>query len=77
VGAGAPPRESRGLRGLGPAAAALAAALRIHLRPRRRRYSADVQHSAGYKEPHTTRRYDSGRDSLDRNAAYTVAAYLA
>jgi hypothetical protein len=25
----------------------------------------------------TTRRYDHSRDSLDRNAAYTVAAYLA
>jgi hypothetical protein len=25
----------------------------------------------------TTRRHDHSRDSLDRNAAYTVAAYLA
>ena len=29
------------------------------------------------KDPRTTRRYDVSRDSLDRNAAYTVAAYLA
>ena len=32
---------------------------------------------AGHKDPRTTRRYDHSRDSLDRNAAYTVAAYLA
>jgi hypothetical protein len=31
----------------------------------------------GHKDPRTTRRYDHSRDSLDRNAAYTVAAYLA
>jgi integrase len=36
----------------------------------------DVQDYAGHKDPRTTRRYDA-RDSLDRNAAYTVAAYLA
>ena len=29
------------------------------------------------KDPRTTRRYDHSRDSLDRNAAYTVAACLA
>jgi integrase/recombinase XerD len=29
------------------------------------------------KTPRTTRRHDHSRDSLDRNAAYTVAAYLA
>jgi hypothetical protein len=29
------------------------------------------------QDPRTTRRYDHSRDSLDRNAAYTVAAYLA
>ena len=29
------------------------------------------------KRPRTTRRYDHARDSLDRNAAYAVAAYLA
>jgi len=33
--------------------------------------------SAGHKDPRTTRRYDHSRDGLDRNAAYTVAAYLA
>src|SRR4029077_8319478 len=37
----------------------------------------DVQDYAGHKDPRTTRRYDHSRDSLDRNAAYTVAAYLA
>ena len=37
----------------------------------------DVQDYAGHKDPRTTRRYDVSRDSLDRNAAYTVAAYLA
>jgi site-specific recombinase XerD len=36
-----------------------------------------VQDYAGHKDPRTTRRYDHSRDSLDRNAAYTVAAYLA
>ena len=37
----------------------------------------DVQDYAGHKDPRTTRRYDHSRDSLDRNAAYVVAAYLA
>jgi integrase/recombinase XerD len=37
----------------------------------------DVQDYAGHKDPRTTRRYDHSRNSLDRNAAYTVAAYLA
>jgi integrase/recombinase XerD len=37
----------------------------------------DVQDYARHKDPRTTRRYDHSRDSLDRNAAYTVAAYLA
>ena len=37
----------------------------------------DVQDYAGHKAPRTTRRYDHARDSLDRNAAYAVAAYLA
>jgi integrase len=37
----------------------------------------DVQDYAGHQDPRTTRRYDHSRDSLDRNAAYTVAAYLA
>jgi integrase/recombinase XerD len=37
----------------------------------------DMQDYAGHKDPRTTRRYDHSRDSLDRNAAYTVAAYLA
>ena len=37
----------------------------------------DVQDYAGHKDPRTTRRYDHARDSLDRNAAYAVASYLA
>jgi integrase/recombinase XerD len=37
----------------------------------------DVQDYAGHRDPRTTRRYDHARDSLDRNAAYAVAAYLA
>ena len=37
----------------------------------------DVQDYAGHKDPRTTRRYGHVRDSLDRNAAYAVAAYLA
>ncbi len=37
----------------------------------------DVQAYAGRKDPRATRRYDHSCDSLDRNAAYTVAAYLA
>jgi integrase len=37
----------------------------------------DVQDYAGHKDPRTTRRYDHTRHNLDRNAAYTVAAYLA
>jgi integrase len=36
-----------------------------------------VQDYAGHKDPRTTRRYDHARDSLDRNAAHAVAAYLA
>jgi integrase/recombinase XerD len=37
----------------------------------------EVQDDVGHKDPRTTRRYDHSRDNLDRNAAYTVAAYLA
>jgi integrase len=37
----------------------------------------DVQDYVGHKDPRTTRRNDHARDSLERNAAYTVAAYLA
>ena len=60
-----------------------------HLSPHSLRHSAitfaldagatlrDVQDYAGHKDPRTTRRYDRARDSLDRNAAYAVAAYLA
>jgi integrase/recombinase XerD len=37
----------------------------------------DVQDFAGRRDPRTTLRYDRFRHSLDRNAAYTLAAYLA
>lgn len=37
----------------------------------------DVQDYAGHRDPRTTRRYDRSRGSLDRNAAYTLTAYLA
>jgi integrase/recombinase XerD len=37
----------------------------------------DVQDYAGHKDPRTTGRYDHSRDSLDRHAACTGAAYLA
>jgi integrase/recombinase XerD len=32
---------------------------------------------AGHRDPRTTRRYDRARDTLDRNAAYALTAYLA
>lgn len=37
----------------------------------------DVQDAAGHADPRTTRRYDRGRDSLDRHATYAVAQYVA
>ena len=37
----------------------------------------DVPDCASHKDPRMARRYDHSRDSLDRNTAYTVAAYLA
>ena len=37
----------------------------------------DVQDFAGHRDPRTTRRYDHARNTLDRNAAYTLTAYLA
>jgi integrase/recombinase XerD len=37
----------------------------------------DVQDYARHRDARTTRRYDHSRDSLDRNAAYAVAAHLA
>jgi integrase len=37
----------------------------------------DVQDYARHRDARTTRRYDHSRDSLDRCAAYAVAAYLA
>ena len=37
----------------------------------------DVQDYAGHRDPRTTRRYDRSRGTLDRNAAYTLTAYLA
>jgi len=62
---------------------------RDHVSPHSLRHSAitfaldagatlrDVQDYAGHKDPRTTRRYDHARDSLDRNAACALAAYLA
>jgi integrase len=84
VGTGPPPRPRHRHRDLGPALAAQPAALGDHPGPRRWLDShdagaslRDVQDYAGHKDPRTTRRYDHARDSLDRNAAYVVAAYLA
>ena len=37
----------------------------------------DVQEAASHADPRTTMRYDRARDSLDRHAAYIVAAYVA
>ena len=46
--------------------------------PRRRRLAARCAGlTPATKIPRTIRRYDHSRDSMDRNAAYAVAAYLA
>lgn len=37
----------------------------------------DVQDFARHADPRTTRRYDRGRDNLDRNAAHALATYFA
>jgi integrase/recombinase XerD len=37
----------------------------------------DVQNFARHRDSRTARRYDRSRHSLDRNVAYTLAAYLA
>ena len=37
----------------------------------------DVQEAASHADPRTTMRYDRARASLDRNATYIVAAYVA
>ena len=36
----------------------------------------DVQDAAGHADPRTTRRYDRGRQNLDRHATYAVADLL-
>ena len=36
-----------------------------------------VQEAASHADPRTTMRYDRARTSPDRNATYTVAAYVA
>ena len=36
----------------------------------------DVQDAAGHADPRTTHRYDRGRHSLDRHAAYVLTAWL-
>ena len=77
MGAGAPPgADGRGRR-VGAALAAFAAPFGDHLPLNVGASLRDVQDYVGHKDPRTTRRYDHSRDSLDRNAAYTVAAYLA
>ncbi len=37
----------------------------------------DVQEAASHADPRTTMRYDRGRQSLDRHAAYIVATFAA
>ncbi len=37
----------------------------------------DVQEAASHADPRTTIRYDRARGSLDRHAAYVVAAFIA
>jgi integrase/recombinase XerD len=37
----------------------------------------DVQDAARHADPRTTRRYDRARHALDRQATYTLAAYIA
>lgn len=37
----------------------------------------DVQEAASHADPRTTMRYDRGRQSLDRHAAYIVATFIA
>jgi hypothetical protein len=37
----------------------------------------DVQEAASHADPRTTMRYDRGRQSLDRHAAYIVATFVA
>lgn len=37
----------------------------------------DVQEAASHADPRTTIRYDRGRASLDRQATYIVAAFVA
>jgi hypothetical protein len=77
VGAGAAPGRGRGYRRVGPAVAALAAPHRHHIGVARGVPLRDVQDYARHRDARTTRRYDHPRDSLDRSAAYAVAAYLA
>jgi integrase len=77
VEAGAPTRPRRRHPVLSAAVPTLAAPHRHH--PRSLDAGAalrDVQDYAGHRDPRTTRRYDHARDTLDRNAAYTLTAYL-
>lgn len=37
----------------------------------------DVQDAAGHADPRTTRRYDRGRQSLDRHATYALSQFVA
>jgi site-specific recombinase XerD len=38
---------------------------------------SDVQEAASHADPHTTMRYDRGRQSLDRHATYILATFVA
>ena len=77
VQARAPPRPRRRHPLLATADPALAAPHRHHLALDAGAALRDVQDFAGHRDPRTTRRYDRARDTLDRNAAYTLTAYLA
>ena len=68
---------------------AIQAAVREHLSPHTLRHAfitaaldagvplRDVQEAASHSDPRTTMRYDRARGTLDRHAAYIVAAYVA
>jgi integrase/recombinase XerD len=74
VGAGAPAGPGHQHPGLATTVPALVAGIRPS---RSRSTPAPPAGLRRHKDPRTTRRYDHSRDSLRRNAASTVAAYLA
>jgi hypothetical protein len=78
VGVGTPPGPHRRDRCVGNSSRRIACAIRRSpspwtLAPR----CATCRTMSATRDPRTTRRYDHSRDSLDRNAAYAVAAYPA